>query len=303
MSSNADDTTKRLDYITSQDRDNLFEQYIKECELLRSTSPNTIRSYRFAYERFGKVGHPTDSKSAIAAILALRESGLSASSVNAYIRCYSAFLSWLMSRGDILARFPMKSLPEPKKVKPVFDVAQALAILRCKPKTIGLKKIQAMFAVAIDTALRFGELCSIRRGDIDARSNLITVSGKVGERRVPISAEGLRWIQRWVSTHKHDRIFASNVGTMLDHANATRELRRLFEFAGVPIELAQWHHIRRYALRQYVEVAGLRGAQLLAGHSNQATTVRYLDADSELRALPHQSISPLARLSGLRRSR
>jgi integrase len=164
-----------------------------------------------------------------------------------------------------------------------------------------LKRIQSLFALAIDTGLRYGELASLRRGDIDARSMLLTVDGKVGQRRVPISAEGLRWLTRHVQSHGHDRVFCSSAGTLLDHANATRELRRLFELAGVPVELAQFHHIRRYALRQYVEVAGLRGAQLLAGHSKPETTLRYLDADAELRSLPHQSISPLARLSGYKR--
>ena len=130
---------------------------------------------------------------------------------------------------------------------------------------------------------------------------LLTVDGKVGQRRVPLSAEGLRWLQRHVQSHSHDRVFCSSVGTLLDHANATRELKRLFELAGVPVALAQFHHIRRYALRQYVVVAGIRGAQLLAGHSKPETTLRYLDADSELRALPHQAISPLARLSGRKR--
>jgi hypothetical protein len=85
-----------------------------------------------------------------------------------------------------------------------------------------------------------------------------------------------------------------------EYRNARRELRGLFELAGVPVDLAEFHHIRRYALRQYVAVAGLRGAQLLAGHSKPETTLRYLDADAELRALPHQSISPLVRLSGYR---
>jgi len=226
---------------------------------------------------------------------------MAASTTNNYLRCLRAFWRWLHKRNVLVSVPDIPSLPEPRKVKPVFDNSQALAVIRAKTDTPGLKRIQAVFALAIDTGLRFGELASLRRGDIDARSMLLTVKGKTGERRVPLSAEGLRWLSRHVQSHGFDRVFCSSAGTLLDHANATRDLRRLFELAGVPVALAQFHHIRRYALRQYVGVAGLRGAQLLAGHSKPETTLRYLDADAELRSLPHQSISPLARLSGLKR--
>ena len=223
------------------------------------------------------------------------------STVNNYLRVLKAFWNWLQRRGDLAHVPKVQLLPVPRKVKPVFDDDQALAVLRVKANTLGLKRIQALFAVAIDTALRYGELASIRRGDIDARSMMLTVDGKVGQRRVPISAEGLRWLQRHVQSHSFDRVFCTSVGTRLDHPNSCRNLKKLFELAGVPVELAQFHHVRGYALRQYVVVEGIRAAQLLAGHSKPETTLRYLDADAELRALPHQAISPLARLSGRRR--
>lgn len=277
------------------------ETYLKECELIRGCSPNTLRLYRQTFRVWGRLGYGLGPENATEAILAARTAGSAASTVNNYLRCLRAFWRWLHRRGELATVPEVPALPEPRKVKPVFDNSQALAILRVKVKTPGLKRIQAIFAVAIDTGLRYGELTSLRRGDIDARSMLLTVSGKVGERRVPLSAEGLRWLVRHVQSHGHDRVFCSSTGTLLDHANATRDLQRLFKLAGVPVELAQFHHIRRYALRQYVTVAGLRGAQLLAGHSKPETTLRYLDADAELRSLPHQSISPLARLSGLKR--
>jgi integrase len=217
--------------------------------------------------------------------------------VNNYLRVLRAFWRWLQRR-NIIATVPnVPPLPEPRKVKPVFDNSQARAVLDVKVKTPGLKRAQALFAVAVDTALRFGELAGLTRQDIDARSMLLST----GERRVPISTYGLRWLSRHVQSHGFDRVFCSKLGNALNHANETKNLRRLFELAGVPVELAQFHHVRRYALRQYVEVAGLRGAQLLAGHSKPETTLRYLDADAELRSLPHQSISPLARLSGYKR--
>lgn len=276
------------------------EPYLKECELIKGCSHHTLRLYRQTFRVWGRLGYGLCPETATEAILAARTGGMAAATVNNYLRCLRAFWRWLQRRGELAEVPRVPSLPEPRKVKPVFDDDQAIAIVRVKVKTPGLKRIQALFALAVDTGLRFGELASLRRGDIDARSMLLTVSGKTGERRVPICAEGLRWLRRQVESHGFDRVFCTSVGTALEHSNATRELRRLFELAGVPVALAQFHHVRRYALRQYVGVAGLRGAQLLAGHSKPETTLRYLDADAELRALPHQSISPLARLSGKR---
>lgn len=281
--------------------DNWIEPYLKECELIRGCSHHTIRLYRQAFRIWDRLGYGLRPENATAAILEARTRGLGPSTVNNYLRCLRAFWRWLHNRGELSTLPVVPPLPEPRKVKPVFDNSQALAVLRVKVKTPGLKRIQALFALAIDTGLRYGEIASLRRESIDARSMLLTVSGKSGERRVPISAEGLRYLVRHVQSHGFDRVFCSSVGTLLNHANATRDLRRLFELASVPVELAQFHHVRRYALRQYVAVAGLRGAQLLAGHSKPETTLRYLDADAELRSLPHQSISPLARLSGFKR--
>src|SRR5262245_62064444 len=278
--------------------DNWIEPYLRECEFIRGCSYHTLRSYRGTFRVWGRLGYGLGPDRITEAILNARTSGMAASTVNGYLARLKAFWHWL-ERRKILPEVPrIASLPKPRKVKPVFDSSQAKAILDMKPKTAGLKRSQALFAVAIDTGLRFGELASLRRQGIDARpeSMLLTVKGKVGERRVPISTDALKWLSRHVQFHGFDRVFCSKLGNVLNHANEMKILRRLFELAGVPVELAQFHHIRRYALRQYVEVAGLRGAQLLAGHSKPETTLRYLDADAELRSLPHQSISPLARL-------
>ena len=280
--------------------DNWTDAYLKECQLIKNCSHHTLRLYRQCFRVWARLGYGLEPEHATEAILAAREGGMASSTVNNYLRCLRAFWRWLERRGE-LAKVPhVPPLPEPRKVKPVFDDEQAKAIIRAKVDEMGLKRIQALFALAVDTGLRFGELVSLRRADIDARSMLLTVDGKTGQRRVPVSTHGLSWLRRHAQSHGHDVVFSSSSGMAISHANSIRDLRRLFEAAGVPVALAQFHHIRRYALRHYVTKAGLRGAQLLAGHSKPETTLRYLDADAELRALPHQSISPLARLSGKR---
>lgn len=278
--------------------ENHASEYLQFCEFIKGCSPRTLRMYASYLKLWPNFGHGLHPDGADAAILAARTTGLSPVTVNAYLRCLRAFWNWLHKRGVLAVVPEVRRLPEPRKVKTVFSSSQAVAVLKAKPTVRSVKRVQALFAVAVDTGLRFGELVSICRSDIDAHSMLLTVRGKAGERRVPVSATALRWITRHLQTHTHERLFATNAGTLWDHANAQRALKRLFALSGVPFELAEFHHIRRYALRQYVGVAGLRGAQLLAGHASPQTTIKYLDGEAELRALPHGRMSPLVQLSG-----
>lgn len=276
-------------------------EYLEYCEFIRGCKRLTLVSYRQAFTVWPRLGYGLNPENATSASVEARKRGLAPATVNNYLRSLKSFWRWLHKRGDLPALPDVPLLPEPRKVKAIFDGDQAQAVLRVKVTARGLKRIQTFFAVALDTGLRYGELASLRRGDIDARSTLLTVDGKTGQRRVPISDHGLAWLTRHLQTHSFDLVFCSNLGVEVHYANALRDLRKLFKKAGVAAELAQFHHVRRYALRHYVTKAGLRGAQLLAGHSKPETTLRYLDADAELRALPHQSISPLAWLSGRRR--
>jgi site-specific recombinase XerC len=109
----------------------------------------------------------------------MRESGLGVGGANNYIRAWQVFCNWLADRGYI-DRFRIPHIPQQKTRKPVFDQGQAIAVIRCKPKAPSVKRAQAMFALMLDTAIRFGEF-SLFRSDIDARSGLITVRGKTGE--------------------------------------------------------------------------------------------------------------------------
>jgi integrase/recombinase XerD len=287
--------------------DLLHERYIRECLTLRGCSLATIRAYKRAFIEVGKVGHPTDESSAVDTISALVEKGLKPGTVNNYATAYTTFIYWLANKKES-DRFKLPTIPNPKTKKPIFTADQVLNILRCKiPKRCGgikgMERARLMFALCLDTACRWGEIVSILRSDVDANNGILQVQGKSGLRTVPISIEGIRIIKKAISLHQHERVFCTfDTGGMLEWSNSTRELKQLFEVADVPTKLGCWHNIRRFALRSYVASgAGIRGAQLLAGHSESRTTAIYLDADTELMSLPHQQWSPLAKLTGQRR--
>src|SRR5262245_55838792 len=161
--------------------DDWTKPYLRECELIRGCSHHTLRLYRQTFRVWGRLGYGLHPENVTQAILAARTNGLAAATVNNYLRCLRAFWRWLYKRKVLVEVPDVAPLPESKRVKPVFDSGQARALLDVKVKTAGLKRIQTLFAVAIDTALRFGELAGLTRQDIDARSMLLTVSGKTGQ--------------------------------------------------------------------------------------------------------------------------
>jgi len=69
-----------------------------------------------------------------AAVIRLRESGVSAVSVNTYLRCINAFLAWLHTEGHLTEPIRVPKLKEPKKVLATFTPEQIKAIIGSKPK-------------------------------------------------------------------------------------------------------------------------------------------------------------------------
>lgn len=297
-----------MDHSPDQMREHLstlFESFLTERELLYAATPNTIKWYRAGWKAFAPYGHPLAIVAVRSAIVQMRQGGLAPGGVNAYIRSWQSFANWLADRGEI-ERVKIPTIPQNRVIKPVITSEQARTILRCPLRNSStlhislpaLKRTHALFCLALDTACRWGELVSILRSDIDARSMAITVRGKTGERRVSISIEGLRALQRHLKTHDHERVFCTRSGGKWDYSCSRRDLRKLFELAGVPVDLAEWHSIRRFVARQYLQSgAGIRAVQLLLGHQSAATTEIYLDADTERKRIPHQQLSPLSKLS------
>jgi site-specific recombinase XerD len=161
--------------------DDWTDIYLKECEFLRGCSPNTMRAYRKVLSLWPHYGYGLRPEGTAQVAMAMREQGLVPLTVNSYLRIIRIFWNWAHRRGLLAVAPEVLRLPEPKKVKAVFSSSQALAVLKAKPEHAAVKRAQAIFAVGIDTGLRFGELVSLRRSDMDAQSMLLTVCGKVGE--------------------------------------------------------------------------------------------------------------------------
>jgi site-specific recombinase XerD len=84
------------------------EQFIRERSILKNVSPKTIAWYRDSFRAFDGA---IDSRSAvIERIGTLRTRGVSAISVNTYLRCVNAFHRWANMKGHLPERIQIPRL-------------------------------------------------------------------------------------------------------------------------------------------------------------------------------------------------
>src|SRR5262245_51591380 len=107
------------------------EQFITERRYLKNVSVNTLDWYRDSFNAFANA---LDSKATVVQrITELRQRGVSAVSVNTYLRCVNAYFNWLHKEHGQPA-LKIAPLKEEQKVLSTFTAEQVKAILSFKPK-------------------------------------------------------------------------------------------------------------------------------------------------------------------------
>uniref|UniRef100_A0A832H200 Integrase n=1 Tax=Oscillatoriales cyanobacterium SpSt-402 TaxID=2282168 RepID=A0A832H200_9CYAN len=132
------------------------------------------------------------------------------------------------------------------------------------------------------TGLRVSEICSLTWKDLQPRSEYegqVTVFGKGGKTRVVLVSEKV-WrslLELRGEAGKDDPVFVSNKGGHLDSSQVFRIVRAAGNRAG--IENVSPHWLRHsHASHSMDRGAPLHVVQASLGHSNPATTGRYLHA-------------------------
>jgi len=74
----------------------LFRQFLQEKQFLQNISPNTQDLYARAFATFGFESIPEQSE-VNQTIVALREQGMTPTTLNAYGRCVNVFFNWLVA--------------------------------------------------------------------------------------------------------------------------------------------------------------------------------------------------------------
>jgi integrase/recombinase XerD len=206
-----------------------FEQFLRERKYLKSVSPATLEWYRQTFTKL-KIADPTQAD-LTEFVVAMRESGLAATSVNNRIRAVNAYLRWLGS--------PLKlgKLKEPQRVFSLYSEEDIKKIAKWKPqepRKWARTRAQVLALTLADTGCRVSELLTLRWSKVDFDNLLITVRGKGDKERViPFSYELRRFLYRWKQKAKHDLVFGTEQGMMVSPRNAHHALGHLLDNVGI----------------------------------------------------------------------
>lgn len=164
---------------------------------------------------------------------------------------------------------------------------QEIWSIRMRLETIGNRRDLALFNLAIDSKLRACDLLALRVADVASGGAVLsraTVRQRKTQRpvRFEITARTRRSIQEWLESAKlteSDYLFPSRVRRS-PHLS-TRQYARIVNawVRGIGLDPAAYgtHSLRRTkATLIYRQTKNLRAVQLLLGHSNLDSTVRYL---------------------------
>lgn len=132
-----------------------FEQFIKERKYLKNVSARTVEFYedcRKSVEKFGDFSEEGLRRWVIAS----RESGLSARSINTRITGINAYLRWV---GEPHKLSPLK---EPLRVLPTYSPEHLKKLVTFKPKKKGERRLHTLVLTILDTGIRIEEAATAR---------------------------------------------------------------------------------------------------------------------------------------------
>jgi integrase/recombinase XerD len=274
----------------------LIEQFIRERMYLKNVAPKTVLWYRQSFHAFEGA---MDGKAVIGErIVRLRNSGVSAVSVNTYLRTLNAFFRWAHTEGHVAELLRVAKLKEEQKVIATLAPEQIRRLIEFKPDSKSQQRLHTLACLLLDSGLRIDEALSLRCEDVDLDNFLLRVRGKGGKHRViPISVEMRKLMWRWLKTQHADGglLFPTRTGTKLNYRNTLDDFKRLGKRLNISGVRFSFHTLRHTFAVNYIRNGGdVFRLQRILGHTTLEMTRRYVNLQtSDLQAV-HSKLSLLS---------
>jgi integrase/recombinase XerD len=266
-----------------------FTAFVRERTYLKNVSPRTIQWYWETYNWLKK--YPLTSDGVTEMILAMRERGLKATSVNSRLRAANAYFAW--AKLGIHAQ----KMKEPSEVLPVFSEQMVDKLVSFKPREWHGRRLRAIIHTLLDCGLRVEECLTLRRIDVDMDNLLLRVTGKGDkERLVPCSYELRKVLHQWCGEHKFELVFPTQHGTRLGRRDVLRDVKNLCRSLGFEPPKRTIHALRHTFAVSYIRRGGGEfRLQKMLGHSSLAMTRRYVNLSVSDLQEQHEKVSLLNR--------
>ena len=255
----------------------------------RRLSPQTIRAYEWGLKKVVDC-FPDCLPESPAAVSELFYDDMSLSSASAKSLWSRLRTFWLWIEKEGLGSNIMADMPPPisrPKIPRTLSTAEIDDLLNAA----GTERDYTVLAVLLDTGMRVGELASMTRENV--RPSSIVVSGKTGERIVPISQP----VHELVCRQGDERYIWVGLQGRLTVWGLQMIVRKAMRRAGFNPPKIGPHTLRHTFGLQYILNDGdVFSLQKIMGHRDISTTTIYVQMSTALLAEQHSRFSPMARL-------
>lgn len=276
---------------------------------LTAAAPATVDAYRRDLADFtrwaGEQGFEgpagVDRKVLRRYLVALAERQLAARTVARRVSALRRYFAWC-TRTGALAVDPSLSLRAPRgtgRLPRILQDDQLNDLLTAPDDTPRQLQSTAVFELLYGSGLRVGELCGLRRGDLDLSGGFVVVWGKGSkQRRLPLGEPCRVALRRWLDdgwVHlagpdtPADMVFLNQRGNAL----TPRDVRRLLDLRS---SRPTHPHALRHTFATHLLDGGadLRAVQELLGHEDLATTQIYTHVSRERLQRVYEATHPRA---------
>ena len=264
----------------------LVDEYLAYCRL-RGLSEKTVSQYQWALNRL-VLRCPELPQDGFDLVPLIGEGSLGPESRRDLLKCLKAFFGWAELRHHWPN--PSRGLTPPRRRTQTRRVLTRDEISRLFAVADSTRD-RALLLVILDCGLRLAEVANLRHQHV--RDGWLVVSGKTGERQVPVSSE-LATLLGSLGAGEH--LWIGRQGPL------TREgimliYRRMFDRARITGPKTGPHTLRHTFGTFYIrEGGGVRQLQQIMGHSRIETTMIYVHLAGNDVAADHAIHSPARNL-------
>src|SRR6202167_50716 len=261
----------------------LFEQFIRERQLLSNVTPSTVEWYKNSLKWLQSESPSQENLKDT--VMRMREKGLKVTGCNCVLRAINAYLHWSAGTerkcGPGCPHLRVPKVKEPQLVLPTFTPQQIRLLVAWKPKQFCQRRLHLLILILLDTGCRITEALTLRVSEIDVANLLITLDGKGRKQRiVPFSFELRKVLFRFITDYKRkpeSLLLATRNETKLDRHVTLRDVKRHCRRLGFQPPARTLHCFRHTMATSYIKRGGSVAAlQRILGHGSITTTMRYV---------------------------
>lgn len=201
------------------------------------------------------------------------------------IKVLKVFCKFLLEEG-VISKDPLKGvknpMPQTKITCPEMETVQAF-LKALDGNLYGEVRLRCIVLLAVDTGLRLGEICGLKRSDLDMDNMLITVRAETSKskkkRVIPVSPQVVKEIYRFViacsKSWQSEWVFPTETGDYMRPSNLGLSIRRVSRKTGIKLKM---HGLRHLCATEFLrETGNLALTAQLLGHTNITVTSRFYE--------------------------